>query len=33
MSSAGPLTDAQYPAFHRDGYLFIEHFLDAESTA
>ncbi len=33
MSSAKPLTDAQYAAFHRDGYLFIEHFLDGEETA
>jgi ectoine hydroxylase len=32
MSSANPLTDAQYAAFHRDGYLFVERFLDAEET-
>ena len=32
MASANPLTDVQYADFHRDGYLFIEHFLDAEET-
>ena len=32
MAAAKPLTDAQYAAFHRDGYLFIEQFLDAEET-
>lgn len=32
MSSARPLTAAQVAAFHRDGYLFIEHFLDGEET-
>lgn len=32
MTSQGPLTDAQYAAFQRDGYLFIEQFLDAEET-
>ena len=32
MSSAKPLTDAQFAQFHRDGYLFVERFLDAEET-
>jgi len=32
MTSAKPLTDAQYAAFHRDGYLFLEQFLDADET-
>ena len=27
-----PLTGEQFAAFHRDGYLFIEGFLDAEET-
>ena len=31
MPSASQLSDAQCAAFHRDGYLFIEHFLDAEN--
>ncbi len=32
MASAKPLTDAQVAAFHRDGYLFLEHFLDEAET-
>jgi Phytanoyl-CoA dioxygenase (PhyH) len=30
--TTGPLTDAQVAQFQRDGYLFIEHLLDAEET-
>ena len=32
MASAKPLTDEQVAAFQRDGYLFLEHFLDDEET-
>jgi ectoine hydroxylase-related dioxygenase (phytanoyl-CoA dioxygenase family) len=28
----GPLSDAQIQQFHRDGYLFVEGFLDPEET-
>lgn len=29
----GPLSSTQVAQFERDGYLFIEGFLDAEETA
>jgi ectoine hydroxylase-related dioxygenase (phytanoyl-CoA dioxygenase family) len=33
MPKIRPLTKARIAQFHRDGYLFVENFLDAEETA